>query len=54
MDEGDGDSVFSGTLIKLVRLSESLDLEGKYEQSEEIHRILRKHAGNIMKPGRKT
>lgn len=37
--------VLSETIMNLVKLSETLDREGKCEEAEEVHRILKKHIG---------
>ena len=34
---------FDNTLMRLLKLAENLDNEGKGEASEEIHKVIRKH-----------
>ena len=44
-DEYEQKNAKINTLTSLIKLAETLDKEGKCEESEEIHKILRKHIG---------
>jgi len=41
---GEDDDIYSDTIIKLVKMASDMDHKGQGQKSEEIHKILRKHA----------